>query len=72
MTNFNMTDRAEALAKVHEITAGYRVLWGVGNPVQEPHAQVCARYFTYEITLKPEGDGYMKPMQFFTVAIGGE
>jgi hypothetical protein len=60
------TDQHAIRTQIAAIANGLPIYYGVGNPIAEPHVVVRAKDalnegIGYYVTVKPEGDGYMKP-----------
>ena len=58
-TTYTEASRKEAQARVRILTKGWRTLYGVGNALYEPYAQINADYGVYYVWLKPQGDHTM-------------
>lgn len=76
-TCFKVVSWEEANAKVAEIerTLGLPSYFGSGNPVYKPHMVVTYKDALsgegsgYNIKVKPQGDGYMTPAEWYDVFI---
>lgn len=70
-----LPDWRAAEAKVRAIAGDLPIYWGPGGPIYKPHVVASTmdawsgEGMGYNVFVYPEGDGYMKPMQFHTVKV---
>lgn len=75
MTCYTVRSHAEAHATVSALAHGLPVFYGTGNPIEEPHVQVrpkdglSGEGIGYWVTIKPEGDGYLRPCTMHEIVL---
>ena len=71
----NMNNWEILTEKVKELADGLPIYWGSGNPIDHPHVTASSKDswsgegMGYNVFIRREGAGYMKPCEYHSVSM---